>query len=62
MQHTQDLDREDDVPPSLQAAPLDQVFALSKEEQAHKKKMDKLRQRKLSSLGFEGELTGDNIS
>lgn len=57
----QDLDRDDYVPPTFQQAPLDQVFELHKQEQAQKKKQEKMRHKKLAAYGFEGEHSGEAI-
>lgn len=57
----QDLDRDDYVPPSFQQATVDQVFELHKQEQAQKKKQEKIRHKKLAAYGFEGEHSGEAI-
>jgi U6 snRNA-associated Sm-like protein LSm1 len=59
--HQQDLDRDDHVPAPFQQAPLDQVFELHKQEQAQKKKQEKMRHKKLAAYGFEGEHSGEAI-
>ncbi|KAG9656921.1 hypothetical protein KCU98_g12574, partial [Aureobasidium melanogenum] len=56
-----DLDRDDYVPPPFQQAPVDQVFELHKQEQAQKKKQEKIRHKKLAAYGFEGEHSGEAI-
>jgi U6 snRNA-associated Sm-like protein LSm1 len=55
------LDRDDYVPPTFQQAPVDQVFELHKQEQAQKKKQEKIRHKKLAAYGFEGEHSGEAI-
>ena len=57
----QDLDRDDYVPPTFQQATVDQVFELHKQEQAQKKKQEKIRHKKLAAYGFEGEHSGEAI-
>ncbi|KAI9697178.1 MAG: SM-like, degradation of cytoplasmic mRNAs and positively regulates transcription initiation [Candelina mexicana] len=54
-----DLDRDDYIPEPFRQAPIEQVFALQKEEQERLKRTGKVRQSKLSALGFEGEHTGE---
>ncbi|KKY23434.1 putative small nuclear ribonucleoprotein [Phaeomoniella chlamydospora] len=54
-----DLDKDDDVPAPYTEAPLEQVFSIKKEQEAQRKKKDKLRGKKLSALGFEGEHSGE---
>lgn len=56
-----DLDKDDYVPEPYQVAPIEKVFALKKEEEAEKKKVDKRRQKKLAAYGFEGEHAGEAI-
>jgi U6 snRNA-associated Sm-like protein LSm1 len=55
------LDRDDYVPPTFQQATVDQVFELHKQEQAQKKKQEKIRHKKLAAYGFEGEHSGEAI-
>ncbi|KAI9770763.1 MAG: SM-like, degradation of cytoplasmic mRNAs and positively regulates transcription initiation [Geoglossum simile] len=56
-----DLDKEDDIPPPYQKAPLEQVLALQKKEKEERKRNDKARQRKLMELGFEVENLGEAL-
>ncbi|CAD0111384.1 unnamed protein product [Aureobasidium uvarum] len=56
-----DLDRDDYVPPPFQQATVNQVFELHKQEQAQKKKQEKIRHKKLAAYGFEGEHSGEAI-
>lgn len=57
--HTQDLDREDDIPPTLTRAPFEEVFELKKKEDAKRKTGDKKRYDELQALGFEPEHSGE---
>jgi U6 snRNA-associated Sm-like protein LSm1 len=59
--HTQDLDKDDYVPPPYEAAPVEKVFAMKKEEDKENKKINNSRQKKLAQLGFEGEHAGEVI-
>lgn len=56
-----DLDKEDSVPQGFESAPVEKVFALKKEEDQVKKRMDKKRSKKLAEHGFEGEHAGEAI-
>lgn len=56
---TQDLDREDDIPPTLTRAPFEEVFELKKKEDAKRKTGDKKRYDELQALGFEPEHSGE---
>lgn len=55
------MDKDDHVPEPYQAASLEQVFEIHKQEQVVKKKQEKARQKKLSAFGFEGEHSGEAI-
>lgn len=59
--HSQDLDKDDYVPPPFEQAPVEKVFALKKAEDAQRKKSDKSKQKKLAAFGFEGEHHGEAI-
>jgi U6 snRNA-associated Sm-like protein LSm1 len=52
-----DLDRDDDLPVGYEEAPIADVFALKKEEEAQRKKSDKKRSRKVGEL-WGGEMEG----
>ncbi|THC89029.1 hypothetical protein EYZ11_011523 [Aspergillus tanneri] len=54
-----DLDKEDDIPASVQRATIQEVFELKKKEDAERKTGDKKRQNKLQCLGFEPEHSGE---
>jgi U6 snRNA-associated Sm-like protein LSm1 len=54
-----DLDKDDYIPPQFHQAPVEEVFALKKEEEANKKKGDKSRKGRLAELGFEAEHSGE---
>jgi len=54
-----DLDKEDDIPASLQKAPYSEVFALKKQEDNRRKRGDKRRNNKLQALGFEAVHSGE---
>ncbi|CAG8069699.1 unnamed protein product [Penicillium salamii] len=54
-----DLDREDDIPPTLTKAPFEEVFELKKKEEDKRKKGDKKRYDELQALGFEPEHSGE---
>ncbi|CAI7582822.1 hypothetical protein PCG10_000939 [Penicillium crustosum] len=54
-----DLDREDDIPPTLTRAPFEEVFELKKKEEAKRKTGDKKRYDELQALGFEPEHSGE---
>ncbi|KAJ9218668.1 hypothetical protein DTO271D3_6950 [Paecilomyces variotii] len=56
-----DLDREDDVPPNWQKAPVQEVFELKKKEDSERKQRDKTRNKQLQTLGFEPEHSGEII-
>lgn len=58
---SQDLDKDDYVPPPFEQAPVEKVFALKKAEDLRRKKVDKSKQKKLAALGFEGEHHGEAI-
>lgn len=49
---SQDLDKDDYVPPPFELAPVEKVFALKKQEDQDRKKSDKSKQKKLAELGF----------
>lgn len=53
-----DLDKEDDIPPSIQKAPFQEVFELKKKEDSERKRNDKKTHSKLHELGFEAEHSG----
>lgn len=55
----QDLDREDELPSTVQQAPFPEVFELKKKEDAERKKGDSTRHRNLQKHGFEGEHSGE---
>ena len=55
----QDLDKEDEMPTTVQRAPFQEVFELKKQEDAQRKTGDKKRQGKLQCLGFEPEHSGE---
>ncbi|CAG8896899.1 unnamed protein product [Penicillium egyptiacum] len=54
-----DLDREDDIPPTLTRAPFEEVFELKKKEDSKRKTGDKKRYDELQALGFEPEHSGE---
>ncbi|PLB47896.1 small nuclear ribonucleo protein [Aspergillus steynii IBT 23096] len=54
-----DLDKEDEMPTTVQRAPFQEVFELKKQEDAQRKTGDKKRQGKLQCLGFEPEHSGE---
>ncbi|OJJ32315.1 hypothetical protein ASPWEDRAFT_657935 [Aspergillus wentii DTO 134E9] len=54
-----DLDREDDVPTTVQKASPQEVFELKKKEEDARKANDKKRNNKLQGLGFEAEHSGE---
>ena len=54
-----DLDKEDEIPEPYKEAPMEEVFALKKQQEAQRKKADKARGRQLEALGFEGEHSGE---
>ncbi|KAK1139648.1 hypothetical protein N8T08_000585 [Aspergillus melleus] len=54
-----DLDKEDELPTTVQRAPFQEVFELKKQEDAQRKTGDKKRQGKLQCLGFEPEHSGE---
>lgn len=55
-----DLDKDDDVPPGYTEASIADVFALKKEEEARRKKSDKLRERRAGEAwGGEMEASGE---
>ncbi|KAF2089886.1 Sm-like ribonucleoprotein [Saccharata proteae CBS 121410] len=56
-----DLDKDDYIPEPYQPAPIEQVFALQKQEEAERRKKDKRRAQKLQAYGFEGEHAGEAI-
>ncbi|KAJ5471606.1 hypothetical protein N7530_008963 [Penicillium desertorum] len=56
---TTDLDREDDIPPTLTRASFEEVFELKKKEDAKRKTGDKKRYDELQALGFEPEHSGE---
>jgi U6 snRNA-associated Sm-like protein LSm1 len=49
---SQDLDKDDYVPPPFEQASVERVFALKKAEDAKRKKMDRSKQKKLAAFGF----------
>ena len=55
----QDLDKDDYIPPSFKQAPVEEVFALKKEEDAQRKKGDKVKKGRMADLGFEAEHSGE---
>lgn len=57
----QDLDKDEEMPEPYRLAPVQEVFELHKQEQARKKKLEKVRSRKLAAFGFEGEIIGEGI-
>lgn len=52
-----DLDKDDDLPPGYTEAPIADVFALKREEEARRKKTDKIRSRRAGEL-WGGEMEG----
>lgn len=52
-----DLDKDDDLPPGYTEAPIADVFALKKEEEARRKKSDKMRSRRAGEV-WGGEMEG----
>ncbi|KAH9826998.1 small nuclear ribonucleoprotein (LSM1), partial [Teratosphaeria destructans] len=56
-----DLDKDDYIPPPFEAAPIEKVFQLKKEEDAQRKKKEKSKHKKLAAIGFEGETGGEAI-
>lgn len=56
---SQDLDKEDDVPAALTKATPEEVFELKKNEDSSRKSRDKKQNRKLETLGFEPEHSGE---
>ncbi|BCR88372.1 U6 snRNA-associated Sm-like protein LSm1 [Aspergillus chevalieri] len=56
-----DLDREDDVPPNIQQAPFEEVYALKKKEDSERQTSDKKRHGNLQKLGFEAEHSGETL-
>jgi hypothetical protein len=58
---SQDLDKDDYVPPPFEQASVETVFALKKAEDAKRKKMDRSKQKQLAAFGFEGEHHGEAI-
>ncbi|KAK8217374.1 hypothetical protein M8818_001627 [Zalaria obscura] len=56
-----DLDKDEEMPEPYRLAPVQEVFELHKQEQARKKKLEKVRSRKLAAFGFEGEIIGEGI-
>lgn len=56
-----DLDKDDYVPEPYESAPVEKVFALKKEEEAKRKKVEKRKGRKLGELGFDYEGGGEGI-
>lgn len=55
----QDLDKEDRIPEPFRQASANEVHAASVQESRAKKHSDKVRQSKLSELGFEAEHAGE---
>jgi U6 snRNA-associated Sm-like protein LSm1 len=49
------------VPIGFELGAPDQVFALKKQEDLDRKKADKVKQKKLADLGFEGEHIGEGV-
>ncbi|OQO09180.1 hypothetical protein B0A48_06071 [Cryoendolithus antarcticus] len=56
-----DLDKDDYVPEPYKLAPVGEVFALKKAEDAKAKKADLSKQKKLAAIGFESEHHGEAI-
>ncbi|KAK6421132.1 hypothetical protein LTR95_016843 [Oleoguttula sp. CCFEE 5521] len=56
-----DLDKDDYVPEPYKLAPVGEVFALKKAEDAKAKKTDLSKQKKLAAIGFESEHHGEAI-
>jgi U6 snRNA-associated Sm-like protein LSm1 len=52
-----DLDKDDDLPPEYTEAPIADVFTLKKEEEARRKKADKVKSRRAGQL-WGGEMEG----
>jgi U6 snRNA-associated Sm-like protein LSm1 len=52
-----DLDKDDDLPPGYTEAPIAEIFALKKEEEARRKKSDKTKSRKAGEV-WGGEMEG----
>lgn len=57
----QDLDKDDYIPEPYQLAPVEKVFAMKKEADKEQAKVDKRKQKKLASEGFEGENAGEAL-
>lgn len=57
----QDLDKDDYIPEPFEQASAEKVFQLKKLEEQSRKKTDKIKQKKLAELGFEGENSGEII-
>ncbi|EMF17065.1 Sm-like ribonucleo protein [Sphaerulina musiva SO2202] len=56
-----DLDKDDYVPEPFEQASAEKVFQLKKLEEQKRKQTDKVKQKKLAELGFEGEHSGEVI-
>ncbi|KAF2766121.1 Sm-like ribonucleoprotein [Teratosphaeria nubilosa] len=56
-----DIDKDDYIPPPFEAAPIEKVFQLKKEEDAQRKKKERSKHKKLAAIGFEGETSGEAI-
>ena len=56
-----DLDRDDDAPPGYDKAELDVVQRLARERKGDEKTKEKLKVKKLATLGFEGENIGETL-
>ena len=54
-----DLDREEEIPEPYREAPMEDVFALKKQQDMQRKRGDRIRGRHLEALGFEGEHSGE---
>lgn len=54
-----DLDKEDEPPAGYEAASVEEVHALAKEERKGRERRDKRRLKLLRSEGFEGENVGE---
>ncbi|GAB7360453.1 hypothetical protein MBLNU230_g8407t1 [Neophaeotheca triangularis] len=56
-----DLDKDDYIPEPYQLGPVDKVFAMKKEADKEQAKVDKRKQKKLATMGFEGEHAGEAL-
>lgn len=54
-----DLDKDDEAPPGYEKADVEVVEKLAKEKKEKDARREKIRLKKLSELGFEGENAGE---